>query len=63
VPLPADHRHCKVCGRLCPPDQKTCSDEHAQQLDAAVRARRNYVYLLVGTGLLLLVLLLSHYLV
>jgi predicted nucleic acid-binding Zn ribbon protein len=59
-PLP-DHQHCRICGRSCPADQKTCSDEHAQRYEAAVRARRNYVYLLVGAGALLLILLVSHY--
>jgi predicted nucleic acid-binding Zn ribbon protein len=59
----ADHRHCKSCGRVCDPDEKTCSPECAQRYETAIRARRNYVYLLVASGLLLLVLLFSHYLV
>jgi predicted nucleic acid-binding Zn ribbon protein len=61
VSPPDDHRHCKVCGKLCPPDETTCGPEHAARLDAAVRARRNYVYLLMASGALLLILLVSHY--
>jgi predicted nucleic acid-binding Zn ribbon protein len=61
VTLPDDHRHCKICGRLCPPDETTCSPDHAARLEIAVRSRRNYVYLLVASGVLLLILLLTHY--
>lgn len=58
-----DHRHCKVCGRVCAVDAETCSpacrDRRAQQL----ASRRTYTYLLYGTMALLLIVLLSHYLV
>ncbi|HLM91480.1 MAG TPA: DUF2116 family Zn-ribbon domain-containing protein [Thermoplasmata archaeon] len=58
-----DHRHCKVCGRTCDPDERTCSKECAQKLEDMARSRRNYQYLLYASIILLLVVLLSHYIV
>ncbi|MGA8664429.1 MAG: DUF2116 family Zn-ribbon domain-containing protein [Thermoplasmata archaeon] len=58
-----DHRHCKVCGRTCAPDERTCSTECARKLEDMARTRRNYQYLLYASIVLLLVVLLSHYFV
>jgi len=58
-----DHRHCKVCGRVCTPGEETCSAECRATRDRRARDRRTYMFLLYGTAALLLVLLLSHYFV
>jgi predicted nucleic acid-binding Zn ribbon protein len=55
-----DHRHCKVCGRTCTPDEETCSTACREERERRARSRRMYMYLLYGTAALLLVLLLSH---
>lgn len=59
----ADHRHCKVCGRVCAPDELTCSPECQAKRDRAEISRRNLTYLLYGSIVLLAILLFSHYLV
>jgi len=55
-----DHRHCKICGRVCPADEETCSracrDKRAQQL----QSRRMYTYLLYGSIALLLIVFVSR---
>ncbi len=58
----ADHRHCKVCGRVTGPKAETCSPECAATREQRLRAARNYRYLLYGTIALILVLFLSAYL-
>ncbi|MGB6500548.1 MAG: DUF2116 family Zn-ribbon domain-containing protein [Thermoplasmata archaeon] len=58
-----DHRHCKICGRVCTPDEETCSAKCRDERDRRARSRRMYMYLLYGTAALLLVLLLSHSLI
>ena len=58
-----DHRHCKNCGRTCPPDEETCSVACQEVRDRRARQRQMYTYLLYGTAALLLVLLLSHELI
>jgi len=58
----ADHRHCKVCGRVCDPDKLTCSPKCAQERARVARVRRNYLYMIYGTAALLLLLLVTPYL-
>ena len=58
-----EHRHCKVCGRTCDPDEWTCSRACAEKRESLDRSRRNYTYLLYGSIALLAILLFSHYLV
>lgn len=57
-----DHRHCKVCGRVCAAGDDTCSEKCQDERDRRARARRNFMYLLYGTAALLLVLLLANHL-
>lgn len=40
--LGADHRHCKVCGKTCPPGEETCSAACREQREATLRSRRFY---------------------
>jgi predicted nucleic acid-binding Zn ribbon protein len=58
-----DHRHCKVCGRVCDVDSETCSTACRQKREAAIQSRRMWTYLLYGTAALLLILLVSKYIV
>lgn len=58
-----DHRHCKVCGRACGPEDLTCSPECADKRRRTELSRRNLTYLLYGSIALLAILLFSHYLV
>ena len=60
MPRDDDHRHCKVCGRICGPDDETCSAACQTERDRRLRSRRNFIYLLYGTAALLLILLVSH---
>lgn len=57
-----DHRHCKICGRVCDPDEDTCSKECAQRRADRVRTQRMYTYLMYGAIALLAIVLLSAYL-
>lgn len=62
MPAAGDHRHCKVCGRVCDPGEQTCSPECAEKRARQLQSRRTYTYLLYGTIALLLIVFLSHYL-
>jgi predicted nucleic acid-binding Zn ribbon protein len=57
-----DHRHCKVCGRVCAPGQEWCSKACARVLDDRARTRRNYTLMLYGAIALTAIVLLSPYL-
>ncbi|MEM0129018.1 MAG: DUF2116 family Zn-ribbon domain-containing protein [Thermoplasmata archaeon] len=54
-----DHRHCKVCGRVCPPSEETCGPACAATRAERLRTRRLYtsiMYILaVVLGFLLLI--------
>jgi predicted nucleic acid-binding Zn ribbon protein len=63
VPASDDHRHCKVCGRICGSEDETCSEECRDKRDRRLRSRRNFTYLLYGMAALLLLLLITHSLV
>ncbi len=52
-----EHSHCKVCRRVCGPDEETCSKTCARQLAARVRSRQMYTYLMVGLALFLVIVL------
>jgi predicted nucleic acid-binding Zn ribbon protein len=58
-----DHRHCKVCGRVCDVSEETCSRTCAEKRAAQLQTRRTYTYLLYGTIALLLIVFLSRFLV
>lgn len=57
-----DHRHCKVCGRMCGVGEETCSRACAERRAAQIQSRRTYTYLLYGTIALLLIVFLSRFL-
>ncbi len=55
--LEDDHHHCKVCGKVCPPDREVCSSSCRQRREAMTRTRRNYTYLLYGMIIFFVLLL------
>ncbi len=57
-----DHRHCKVCGRVCAPDDETCSAACSEKRMQMLQTRRMYTYLMYGAIALLAVVLLARYL-
>ena len=46
MPAEADHRHCKVCGKVCGVGDETCSRASREKRAAQQASRRNYTYLL-----------------
>ncbi len=55
-----DHRHCRVCGRVCAPDAETCSKPCREKRAQQLQSRRNYTYLLYGAIALLLIVFVSR---
>lgn len=51
-----DHRHCKVCGKPCPPENEVCSTACRRKREAVLAARRNYQWLLYAAIALVVVL-------
>ncbi|MCI4369475.1 MAG: DUF2116 family Zn-ribbon domain-containing protein [Thermoplasmata archaeon] len=39
-----DHRHCKVCGKTCGPEQEFCSKACRAKRETNLATRRNYTY-------------------
>jgi len=56
-----DHRHCKVCGKVCPPGDETCSKACRAKREQAMASRRNLTYLIYGVMAFLVILLLVAY--
>jgi predicted nucleic acid-binding Zn ribbon protein len=61
VPAEGDHRHCKVCGRVCAVGEETCSRACREKRAAQVAQRRNYSYLLYAAIAILLIVFLSSF--
>jgi predicted nucleic acid-binding Zn ribbon protein len=55
VPAEGDHRHCKVCGRVCAVGEETCSRACREKREAQIASRRNYTYLLYVAIAILLI--------
>jgi predicted nucleic acid-binding Zn ribbon protein len=62
VPSEDDHRHCKVCGRVCGPTEETCSKACRAKRDDMLRSRRTYTYLMYGAIALVAIVFISKYL-
>lgn len=56
-----DHRHCKVCGRVCPVGEETCSKKCREKRAALIASRRNYMYLLYAFIAILAIVFLSSF--
>lgn len=59
VPTEGDHRHCKVCGKVCGVGDETCSKACREKRAAQVASRRNYQYLLYAAIAILLIAFLT----
>ncbi|HYA70047.1 MAG TPA: DUF2116 family Zn-ribbon domain-containing protein [Thermoplasmata archaeon] len=55
MPETDDHRHCKVCGRVCGVGDDTCSRACREKRAAQIASRRNYTYLLYVAIAILLI--------
>ncbi len=55
--MPDDHRHCKVCGKVCAPGEETCSKACRERRERSLQSRRNYTYLLYGMIVFLAIVL------
>ncbi|MCI4349309.1 MAG: DUF2116 family Zn-ribbon domain-containing protein [Thermoplasmata archaeon] len=59
---PIDHRHCKVCGKVCAGGSETCSAACERERTRRLTARRNYSLLLYAAiALVALVFLISQF--
>jgi len=56
-----DHRHCKVCGKVCPTDAEVCSSACRARREQTLQTRRTYTYVLYGLILLIIVLFVLPY--
>jgi predicted nucleic acid-binding Zn ribbon protein len=54
-----DHRHCKVCGRVCDVGEDTCSRACREKRAAQLSSRRTYTYLLYAAIAILVIAFLS----
>jgi len=55
VPAEGDHRHCKVCGRVCTVGEETCSRACRDKRAAQLASRRNYTLLLYAAIAILVI--------
>jgi predicted nucleic acid-binding Zn ribbon protein len=53
-----DHRHCKVCGKVCPPNSETCSAACKATRTRTIESRRQTTYLFYGLMIFVVLLLL-----
>ncbi|MCI4363653.1 MAG: DUF2116 family Zn-ribbon domain-containing protein [Thermoplasmata archaeon] len=51
-----EHRHCKVCGKVCDADEEVCSKSCAAKREERLRSGRNLKWMLYG-GMAVLLLL------
>ena len=54
---PGDHRHCKVCGKMCDSGEQFCSPACERKRADALRSRRNLQNLMYAGIAILLILL------
>ena len=50
-----DHRHCKVCGKVCAVGEETCSKACRTKRAQQLRTRQMYIYLIYATIAIILV--------
>jgi predicted nucleic acid-binding Zn ribbon protein len=55
VTVEGDHRHCKVCGKVCSVGDETCSRACREKRAAQLSSRRTYSYLLYAAIAVLLI--------
>jgi predicted nucleic acid-binding Zn ribbon protein len=60
MPVIIPHRHCVICGKAIEADKVTCSDKCQQSLEKERKRQRNYMLLMMGGFIALLILLLMY---
>jgi predicted nucleic acid-binding Zn ribbon protein len=53
-----DHRHCKVCGKVCSLNSETCSSACQAKRTRTIESRRQTTYLFYGLMVFVVLLLL-----
>ena len=53
-----DHRHCKVCGKVCSVGAETCGAGCAEKRARTIESRRQTMYLFYGLMVFVVLLLL-----
>jgi predicted nucleic acid-binding Zn ribbon protein len=57
------HRHCQVCSKAIPMSEEFCSEGCKAEFEAMVKKRKNYIYIIYGTMILIIaVMFLSYFL-
>ncbi len=56
------HRHCVVCGKAIEPDQHVCSEECEEVLQKEKKRQRNFMIIMFGILILLLIFMWIPYL-
>ena len=56
------HRHCQVCSKAIPISEEFCSDECKVEFEALMKKRKNYIYIIYATMVIIIaVMLLSMF--
>ena len=50
-----EHRHCRVCGKVCGSNEEVCSDDCRRKRERTLQTRRLYTYVLYGLILIIVV--------
>jgi len=56
-----DHRHCKVCGKVCATSDETCSKACRAKRSQQLKTRQMYTYLIYGAIALILIVFVVAY--
>ena len=51
------HRHCQVCSKAIPLSEEICSEECKTEFEKLVKKRKNYIYILYASMVLIIVLM------
>jgi predicted nucleic acid-binding Zn ribbon protein len=54
-----EHRHCKMCGKVCDVDEEVCGKSCAAKREERLRSRRSVQWMLYGGMALLVILLIA----
>jgi predicted nucleic acid-binding Zn ribbon protein len=52
------HRHCQVCYKAIPLSEEFCSEECSLEFDKMVKKRKNLIYVIYGTMVVMIIILL-----
>jgi predicted nucleic acid-binding Zn ribbon protein len=55
------HRHCQVCSKAIPISEEYCSDECKVEFEALMKKRKNYIYIIYATMILIIVVMFLSY--